>query len=139
MMFSRAVLAASISVLAATAHSHDPSFQECLEGSEFILHAAMSRDNGMARSEFIGRVHADLLAIQGFPLEYRWFAKDEDDERFLVEHSEAVFDNPQPPQGHQSSFLEACVARMSTEATQLEPLPEATPTLDGRDDKASRL
>ncbi|MSQ58268.1 MAG: hypothetical protein EXR36_01065 [Betaproteobacteria bacterium] len=123
MEFARAILTASLGLVLFKAHAHPPAFEECLEASEFILHAAMSRDNGMTRQDFMGRVEADLRAIQGFPPEYRWFAQDEDDERFLVHHSANVFDDPRTPQIHQSDFLNACVGRMSSESTELVPVP----------------
>lgn len=97
-------------------YSHDLSFDECLEGSQFILHAAMSRDDGVGRDEFVGKVQDDLRAIQAFPAEYRWFAQDEEDERFLLTASEDVFDRPRPPERHQSDFLQACVGRMRADA-----------------------
>lgn len=110
-----------LAALAAPLHAHDLTFDECLEGSEFILHAAMSRDAGTSREEFVGRVQADLMAIQGFPPELRWFAQDAADEHFLVSASEAVFDNPTSAQAHQSDFLQACIGRMRTEARA--PIP----------------
>lgn len=96
--------------------AHDLTFDECIEGSEFILHAAMSRDGGISREEFVGRVQSDLDAIRGFPAELRWFAQNEADERFLLSASEEVFDSPRTPQRHQSDFLQACIGKMSTEA-----------------------
>lgn len=96
--------------------AHDLTFDECLEGSEFILHAAMSRDGGISREEFVGRVQSDLVAIRGFPAELRWFAQNEADERFLLNASEEVFDSPRTPQRHQSDFLQACIGKMSKEA-----------------------
>lgn len=106
-----------LAVFAAPSRAHDLSFDECLEGSEFILHAAMSRDSGMTREDFIGRVHADLQAIQQFPAEFRWFAQDEDDARMLIVSSEKVFDVPRSPETHQSEFLQTCIGAMSTDAS----------------------
>ncbi|MFN0315269.1 MAG: hypothetical protein ACKVQA_09555 [Burkholderiales bacterium] len=123
MKFARAILIVTLGLFLLKAYAHPPAFEECLEASEFILHAAMSRDNGMTRQDFMGRVEADLMAIQSFPPEYRWFAQDADDERFLVHHSADVFDDPRSPQIHQSDFLNACVGRMSTDSTQLVPAP----------------
>jgi hypothetical protein len=132
MTLGRAILAAfmglSMGLWVFTARGHAPSYDECLEGSEFVLHAAMSRDGGMSRQDFIGRVQADLMAIQSFPPELRWFAQDEDDERFLVLHSEIVFDDPRSPHSHQSDFLKACVARMTSDSTRLGPTPEGVPS-----------
>ncbi len=127
MTFARAILMACLGLFVLKAQGHAPAFEECLEGSDFILHAAMSRDSGMTRQDFMGRVQADLMAIQGFPPEYRWFAQDEDDERFLVHFSENVFDDPRTPQSHQSDFLNACVARMSSDAPWRAPAPKTVP------------
>ena len=139
MTFARAIFAASLGLFMLKAYAHPPAFQECLEGSDFILHAAMSRDNGTTRQDFMGRVQADLIAIQGFPPEYRWFAQDDDDERFLVRHSADVFDDPRTPQRHQSDFLNACVGRMASDSTQLVPAPKAVEVDQVPADRESRL
>jgi len=97
------------------------SLDECLEGSEFILHAAMSRDQGMTRDDFVGRVHADLAAIQQFPPELRWFAQDEEDAALLVHASEKVFDQPQQAREHQADFLETCVRQIGAQAKDAAP------------------
>lgn len=118
--------------------AHQPSFNECLEASEFVLHAAMSRDGGISREAFVGRVQSDLVAIQNFPPEVRWFAQDEDDERFLLGASEGVFDTPRTPQVHQAEFMDACVDRMGTESTRFLPDPEV-PVPQARIERESRL
>lgn len=112
----KALVVLALGALASASHAHELSLDECLEGSEFILHAAMSRDGGMGREDFVGKVRADLEAIQQVPPEYRWFAQDEDDERFLVSASEDVFDMPRAPARHQSDFLQACMGRTSADA-----------------------
>jgi hypothetical protein len=94
--------------LALPASAHDLTINECVEGSDFILHAAQSRDMGLSREEFITRMQGDLLAIQSVPRELRWFVQDEEDEAFLVAHAERVFDTPQEPDEHQSHFLSSC-------------------------------
>lgn len=139
MKITGVILAAVLGTCASQTQAHQPSFQECIEGSEFILHAAMSRDSGTSRDDFVGRVQSDLNAIQSFPPEYRWFAQDEDDEDFLLGASEAVFDTPRTPQIHQSDFLQACVGRMGTESTQSTPAPVPATPVPLRQDKASRL
>ncbi|MCU0868717.1 MAG: hypothetical protein MUF30_03815 [Burkholderiales bacterium] len=105
---ARAALAVVAIGIASTAAAHDLTAQECTEGSEFILHAAMARDEGMSRGEFIDRMEADLVAIRSFPPELRWFAQDPDDERLLQRAAEAVFDRPEAPETHQSAFLAQC-------------------------------
>jgi hypothetical protein len=114
--------------LALPAAAHDLTMDECVEGSEFIMHAAQSRDMGTSRDEFIGRMQGDLLAIQSFPPELRWFVQDADDEALLVAHAEGVFDTPQEPQAHQSQFLDTCVTRMGQQSRAREAVRAAEAT-----------
>jgi hypothetical protein len=102
------VFALAALAVAPLAQAHELTAQECTEGSEFILHAAMSRDSGMSRHEFISRLEADLVAIRHFPPELRWFAQDTEDEVLLQGAAEAVFDRPEPPEAHRSAFLAQC-------------------------------
>jgi hypothetical protein len=104
---------------AATAHAGVPTFEECLEGSDFIAHAAMSRDHGMARDAFLAHLDDDLSAIRSFPPSLRWFAHDGDDERFLTEETLRVFDAPATPEAHRSQFLSACFERLAQAAPSL--------------------
>jgi hypothetical protein len=97
----------------ASAHGSVPTFDECLEGSDFIAHAAMSRDLGVDREAFLARLDDDLSAIRAFPPSLRWFAHDGDDERFLTEATVRVFDAPITPDAHRSQFLFACFERLA--------------------------
>jgi hypothetical protein len=110
------ILAAMMTALALPAAAHELTFNECVEGSDFIKHAAMSRDYGLSRDEFIGRLHGDLMAIKAFPPELRWFVRDEEDAALLVSHSERVFDEPRVPDVHQSEFLAVCLTRTGEQA-----------------------
>jgi hypothetical protein len=110
------ILAAVMAGLALPAGAHELSFNECVEGSDFIKHAAMSRDHGLSREEFIGRLHGDLLAIRAFPPELRWFVQDDEDAALLVSHSERVFDEPRVPDIHQTEFLQVCLTRTGEQA-----------------------
>ena len=76
----------------APAAAHVPTLQECLEGGDFIAHAAEARDNGMAREEFLERLVADIRLIQAYPPQLRWFVADADDATFLHEEASRVFD-----------------------------------------------
>jgi hypothetical protein len=105
------VVAAVMGGLALPAQAHELTMSECLEGSDFIKNAALSRDYGMTREDFIGRMQNDLVLIQAFPPELRWFVQDQDDETLLVGFAESVFDSPQAPESHQSDFLAACEQR----------------------------
>src|SRR5262245_61772044 len=80
--------------------AHDLSADECREGAEFIEHAAMSRDYGLSRDDFLRRMHEDLQAIQAFPPALRWFVQDAADEELLVSAAQRVFDLPRAPADH---------------------------------------
>jgi hypothetical protein len=116
------LVAIALSAGSAPAGAHDLTLNECMEGSDFIKNAALSRDYGITREEFIERMRSDILAIQSFPRELRWFVQDEQDEALLIAHAERVFDEPRAPESHQSEFLEVCVSRITAEA---EPEPAA--------------
>src|SRR5262252_1432328 len=107
------VLAAAIGGLSCAAAAHDLTLTECAEGGDFIMHAAMSRENGMTREAFLERMESDIRMIQAFPPQLRWFVQDEDDEELLTWAARLVFDSPREPESHQSEFLAACAARVS--------------------------
>jgi hypothetical protein len=90
-----------------------PSVTECFEGSDFIVNAAHARESGMRRADFLARLEEDFMLIQAFPPELRWFAKDADDERLLLEAARDVFDAPAAPEDHRARFLAVCFARAS--------------------------
>ncbi|MCW5621762.1 MAG: hypothetical protein KIS79_11700 [Burkholderiales bacterium] len=106
-------------------HAHDLSIDECTEGGDFIKHAALSRDSGLSRDDFISRLHGDLIAIQAFPPELRWFVQDEEDEVLLVSHAERVFDDPESPESHQTDFLQACFDRIAEQAAARDKVQAA--------------
>jgi hypothetical protein len=90
-----------------------PTMEECLEGSDFIRNAALSRDAGIAADAFLDRMREDFLVIRAFPADLRWFVHDAFDETFLVEQARLVFDHPSNPNDHSARFLHACVDRMA--------------------------
>lgn len=96
--------------------AHDLTVDECMEAGEFIMHAAMSRDAGTTREEFVGRMREDLFVILAYPPELRWFVQDQADEELLVSHAEGVFDQPVTPEAHESDFLRACFNRLGDQA-----------------------
>lgn len=96
-----------------TAGASAPSVAECFEGSDFIVNAALAREHGMSRDAFLARLEEDFMVIQAFPPELRWFAKDADDERLLLEAARDVFDAPAAPEDHRARFLAVCFARAS--------------------------
>ena len=109
------------------APAHDLTLDECLEGSDFIMHAAMSRENGMTREAFLDRMASDIHLIQAFPPELRWFVQDQDDEELLTSAARLVFDSPREPQSHQSEFLAACSARVGNSTDAHAGLPAMRP------------
>jgi hypothetical protein len=112
-----------------SAAAHDLSAVECREGAEFIEHAAMSRDSGLSRDDFLGRLQEDLQAIQAFPPALRWFVQDAADEELLVGAALRVFDAPRAPEDHRNDFAEACEARVSAAPDTDARADELTPTL----------
>ena len=88
-----------------------PTLDECAEAAEFIANAARARDNGMTRAAYVGRLADDLVVIRAFPPALRWFAKDADDERFLLAAAARVYDVPRLPSEHHAEFLAACIER----------------------------
>ena len=112
-------VAAVLIFCAGSALAHKPSVQECREAGEFIRNAALSRDAGMTRRDFMDRLLGDLMAIRGHPAEMRWFAQDDEDEAFLVAVVESVFDAPGKSTEHESEMLHKCLARMDAKFTLL--------------------
>jgi hypothetical protein len=103
---------AALCVPGGQAWSHDLTANECLEAGDFIRNAALARDFGITREEFIGRLEEDLVAIRAVPSDLRWFAQDEDDEALLRAAAEGVFDAPTTPAAHRDDFLRACFSRV---------------------------
>ncbi len=48
------------SVFALACHAGQPSLTECLEASDFVGNAALSRDNGISAQKFIDRLQQDF-------------------------------------------------------------------------------
>jgi hypothetical protein len=68
-------LFALTSIWTAQATAHPLTLAECAEGGEFIRNAALARDAGTSREFFIGRLEEDLILIQAFPPQLRWFVQ----------------------------------------------------------------
>ncbi len=94
---------------AGTVAAHPLSLQECTEGGEFIRNAALSREYGISREQFMGRLLEDMVAIKAFPPELRWFVQDEYDEAFLTQAVARVFDSPARPEQHEAAFVAECL------------------------------
>ena len=97
---------------AASANASNPTSGECAEGAEFIGNAARARENGMSKEAFVERMQADFQSIRAFPNELRWFVHDEADEAFLLGAARDVFDRPETPERHRTSFFRACIGRL---------------------------
>jgi hypothetical protein len=90
--------------------SHSLTRAECTEGGEFIRNAALARDNGISRASFIDRLSEDLVVIQSFPPQLRWFVQDARDEKLLTEAVLEVFDAPVTATQHEATFVATCLA-----------------------------
>ena len=121
----RAFLALSLAIAAVGASpqaiAHALSKQECVEGGDFIAHAADARENGMSKSAFLDRLKADITLIQAFPPELRWFVVDSEDAEFLLSESSDVFDSPQESESHRAQFLEHCFDHSKPPASGSHP------------------
>ena len=110
-MHRRLALLLFVLAVSPTVAAHVLSLEECLEGGDFIAHAAQARDNGSTKPEFIDRLVADILLIQAFPPQLRWFVSDPDDAEFLHTETARVFDAPLHPEAHRAQFLSRCFER----------------------------
>ena len=97
------------SVWAMQVTAHPLTLAECNEGGEFIRNAALARDNGVTRDYFVAKLVEDLIVIQSFPPQLRWFVQDASDEKLLSEAVFSVFDEPMTADKHQASFFGACM------------------------------
>jgi hypothetical protein len=89
--------------------AHPLTLAECTEGGEFIRNAALARDNGVTREFFVNKLAEDLILIQSFPPQLRWFVQDANDEKFLSDAVFKVFDEPMKAEQHEASFIGACL------------------------------
>ena len=89
--------------------AHSLTLAECNEGGEFVRNAALARDNGVTREFFVNKLAEDLIVIQSFPPQLRWFVQDSGDEKLLSEAVFKVFDEPLKAEQHEASFIGACL------------------------------
>jgi hypothetical protein len=102
-------LIALTSIWVAQATAHPLTLAECAEGGEFIRNVALARDAGASREFFISKLEEDLILIQAFPPQLRWFVQDAVDEAFLSRRVERVFDTPMKPEQHEAAFISDCL------------------------------
>jgi hypothetical protein len=112
-MLRSLALATILAMNAAPGFAGRPTMDECLEASDFIRNAALSRDAGIAGDAFIDRMKGDFSTIRAFPAELRWFVHDEADEEFLADQARLVFERPSDPDDHRFRFLRVCIDRMA--------------------------
>ena len=106
-------LLALASIWVAESAAHPLTLAECAEGGEFIRNAALARDAGVTREFFISKFEEDLILIQAFPPQLRWFVQDAMDEKFLSTRLERVFDQPMKPTQHEAAFISDCIQTMA--------------------------
>lgn len=106
------IAACAAASIAPVVHAGVPTLPDCVEGSDFIANAAHARDNGMGRDAFLARMEDDFVAIRSFPPALRWFVKDRDDERFLLEAVARIYEWPRTPAQHRADFLGVCLERL---------------------------
>ena len=104
------VFALGLAAAAPAPQAHVLEDTECVEASDFIRNAALSRDGGYLEEAFVARVEDDIAAIQAFPPKSRWVVQDDDDAVMLVGALKEVFRNPLPAEEHQNRFLTMCRA-----------------------------
>jgi hypothetical protein len=131
-------LAAVLGGLFRAAPAHELTLDECREGGDFIMHAAMSRENGISRDAFLERMESDIRAIQQFPPQLRWFVQDQEDEELLTHAARLVFDSPREPESHQLEFLAACTARVNSSADARAEASESSPAAIEASSEAGR-
>ena len=93
------------------AYAHELTARECMEGSDYIRNAALSRDGGVTEAAFMGVFERDMQMISHVPQTLRWFVQDDEDEALLRAALDEVFSHPLQPQQHAKNFARACVPR----------------------------
>ncbi len=104
----------ALSLLAAlsastTAFTHELTARECMEGSDYIRNAALSRDGGVTEQAFMEVFEQDMALIARVPPSLRWFVQDHDDEALLRAALDEVFHRPLTPPQHAQNFAHECV------------------------------
>ncbi len=94
---------------AASARNFLPTAKECHEASEFIEHAAMSRDNGYSKEKLVGQFDEDIMVLSGMDPEKRWFVRSPGATQFLRQALTDVFSIKRKPKDHGSTFLRSCM------------------------------
>ncbi len=110
-MFVILALCGSLSCVA-SASDFLPTERECHEASDFIEHAAMSRDNGYSKEKLVGRFDDDIMVLSGMDPQKRWFVRSPGATRFLREALVEVFAVKRKPGDQASIFRGSCMAHV---------------------------
>ncbi|HEY5637364.1 MAG TPA: hypothetical protein VIS77_10730 [Burkholderiales bacterium] len=76
-----------------------------------IRNAALARNHGMPRDDFLGRMRDDFVVVRAFPPALRWFVHSPAYEHFLESQTEQVFNAPEAPDQHRAAFVARCLQR----------------------------
>lgn len=88
---------------------HERTNIECMEGGQFIYNAVKARDLGLIkRDEFLAKMQSAMESSRGVEFELRWFTKDIEDEKFMMNQMTIVFDQPTLAGEHEKEFVKAC-------------------------------
>ena len=107
---SAAILLACSVVLPRYAAAHALEDTECVEASDFIRNAALSRDNGFLEETFVERMRDDIAAIQSFPPQMRWVVQDDADAAMLIGAVQEAFRSSRSADDLRRQFLDSCRA-----------------------------
>lgn len=105
------VLCGSFSFVAA-ASDFLPTERECHEGSDFIEHAAMSRDNGYSKEKLVQRFDDDIMILSSMHPQKRWFVRSPDAVKFLRQALVDVFVSRGRPRDQAAVFLKSCMVHV---------------------------
>lgn len=95
--------------IAVAANDFLPTEQECREASDFIKHAAMSRDNGYSQKKLVQRFDDDVLILSGMDPQKRWFIRSPGATRFLRAALVEAFEAPRQPKDQAARFFKSCM------------------------------
>jgi galactokinase len=98
--------------LATCAGDFLPTRQECHEASDFIEHAAMSRDNGYSKAVLVRRFDDDITVLSGMDPQKRWFVRSPGATRFLRDALVEVFTLRRKPKEQAMVFFRSCMAHV---------------------------
>lgn len=96
----------------ASASDFLPTARECHEASDFIEHAAMSRDNGYSKKFLLGRFDDDMMVLRGMDPQKRWFVRSKGATQFLRQALVDVFAVKRKPGDQAGIFLRSCMAHV---------------------------